>query len=152
MESCIVLALMAILKLPSLSFSSVEVLMVVSLSDAVMVSVLSWMSKRKLSRMGKLFFAMMTRPMACKRADNMELEMTKIIIWAFIGLCSKRQIYSIISNQGYIFGTKLICGAFEYVLKYSCLSLIYLESLKSPTETYDCYLLAAAGRATRGRR
>ena len=63
-----------------------------------------------------------------------------------------RQIYSIIFNQGYIFGTKLICGAFEYVLKYSCLSLIFLESLKSPTETYDSYLLAAAGNATLGRR
>ncbi len=46
----------------------------------------------------------------------------------------------------------MICGAFEYVLKYSCLSLILPELFKSPTETYDSYLLAAASNATLGRR
>ena len=78
-----VLALTAIVILPSLSFNVIQVVSVVSLSEAVMVNFWPSMLKRKLSRMGRLFLDTITRPIVCNRAESMELEITNFMLRQF---------------------------------------------------------------------
>lgn len=53
--------------------------MVESLSEAVMVNEVPLMSKQKQSRMGKVFFCTMTRPMVIRRDERVELEITNFM-------------------------------------------------------------------------
>lgn len=61
--------------------------MVESLSEAVMVNEVPLMSKQKQSRMGKVFFCTMTRPMVIRRDERVELEITnfmRIVLDVFV--------------------------------------------------------------------
>ena len=64
---------------PSLSTSSIHVTKVVSLSEAVMVNRLFWMSNKKQSKMGSVFLELMTRPMVCSRLKSAALETMNFI-------------------------------------------------------------------------
>ena len=62
-----------------------EVTSVVSMSEAVMVSVLPFNSKRKLSRMGNEFLLLITRLMACRWLSNSVLEaMNFIFLYIYV--------------------------------------------------------------------
>ena len=79
-----VLALMQKRALASLSTSYRLVISVVSLSEAVMVSILSWISNKKQSKIGSVFFEFMTRPIVCKRLKSAELDTINLIMLSLI--------------------------------------------------------------------
>ena len=69
------------LKSSEQSTTSIEVLRVLSGSDAVSVKVFPLSSKRTQSRTAMVFFELITRLIVCRRDDSKELDTVKFMIF-----------------------------------------------------------------------